>query len=115
MNGLRMLFKKRYFKFVAIGCSKSKHDVFKMLENLLTELKIRYTLFSDTMFINYKKAHIIVDIKLYEEIYIDKLYSHYDIGLDELDIKNIINSNTKKKAFNIMFNKKECIKWLEKK
>lgn len=105
----RRLYKGIYNERVLIECFKTKHDAFICLDMLLTDLKIPYIMFKDTMYIDYKKAYIIVDLRLESEEY----GSSYDLYLDDDDILAIVSSlgNNKKKAFNTIFKKKECRKW----
>lgn len=109
----RRLYKGIYNERVLIECFRTKHDAFVCLDMLLTDLKIPYIMFKDTMYIDYRKVYIVVDLRLESEEY----GSSYDLYLDNDDILAIVSSlgNNKKKAFNTIFKKKECRKWQKEK
>ena len=106
----KKIYKGIYHENVLVACCGTKRDVFKCLDKLLTSLKIPFTVYGETVYINYKRANITVDFVLYGDPYEGK----YDLYLDEEDIINIVSSNNKKKAFEIIFNRKENGKWQTK-
>lgn len=103
----KRIYKGVYYKNILIACCSTKHDAFKCLDKLLTSLNIPFTVYGETVYINYKRAYIVVDFILYGDPYENR----YDLYLDEEDILDIVSSNNKKKAFEIIFNRNEYGKW----
>ena len=107
----KRIYKGVYYENILIACYSTKHDAFKCLDKLLTILKIPFTVYGETVYIDYKRANITVDFVLYGDPYEGK----YDLYLDEEDIINIVSSNNKKKAFETIFNRRENGKWQKEK